>query len=145
MLIECKIKRDGPTIVSVEKMDYVFTSRPHLTGGDEIAQTCEVISSSHSAYFLRIPGGLYIQYVKKDKAAPAPKPAVKVSTAPVMPETLTPETFYGLSNVAQIKSVINKCPDAHLLNEIWQIEANSVKRRPWVIDALSERLTKLEA
>lgn len=75
MLIECLIKRDGPTIVSVEKMDYVFTSRPHLSGGDEVAQICEVNSKSHSEYLLRVPGGLYRKYSKKGASAPATHPA----------------------------------------------------------------------
>lgn len=144
MLIECLIKRDGPTIVSVEKMDYVFTSRPHLTGGDEVAQTCEVNSSSHSAYFLRIPGGLYRQYEKKGKTAPA------VVVAPVKVETpapvgLTVGNFFGIKNVAQVKSAIRKCEDALLLNQIGAAESDSPKRRQWVIDALSEQIDKLEA
>jgi hypothetical protein len=137
MLIECKIKRDGPTIVSVEKMDYVFTSRPHLTGGDEIAQTCEVISSSHSAYFLRIPGGLYIQYEKKG----APVKAIEKKAPPT---ELTLESFFLLKNVAQVKSTIKKCDDTLLLNKIGAEESEMKTRRQWVIEALEARLVELE-
>jgi len=141
MLIECLIKREGPTIVSVEKMDYVFTSRPHLSGGDEEAQICEVISASHSAYFLRIPGGLYRQYEKKSKTAQLKPDANDNPDA----DALTKEKFLTMKNAPQVKSAIKKCNDIKLLNELGQIESNSETRRQWVIDSLSKRLEELEA
>ena len=136
MLIQCLIKREGPTIVSVEKMDYVFTSRPHLSGGDEESQICEVISSSHSAYFLRIPGDLYVEYKKREKQAPKP---VHQPTS-----EMTQESFFELKNGLQIKSWIKRCKDTILLNNIGQTESDSKTRRQWVINALSDQISEIE-
>jgi hypothetical protein len=55
MLIECLIKREGPTHVTVAGFDYVFTKN------DEGRKVCEVLSSDHQSYLLAFPK-LYREY-----------------------------------------------------------------------------------
>jgi len=50
MLIECLIKRDGPTHVNVAGFDYVFEKN------EEGRSVCDVISSGHQAHFLELKG-----------------------------------------------------------------------------------------
>lgn len=68
MLIVCKIKRDGPTHINLEKFAYVFTERPELTGGSS-AKVAQVLSTSHQQYFLSLPDFEEFQpeVVKDDK------------------------------------------------------------------------------
>lgn len=53
MLIECLIKRNGPTEVPHEGVKYLFMPRPELTGSDT-ANVCEVCASHAINRFLAI-------------------------------------------------------------------------------------------
>jgi len=48
MLIECLIKRDGPTHVNVAGFEYVFEKN------EEGRSVCDVISTGHQAHFLAL-------------------------------------------------------------------------------------------
>ena len=50
MLIECLIKREGPTHINVAGFDYVFEKNK------EGRSVCDVISSGHQAHFLELQG-----------------------------------------------------------------------------------------
>lgn len=62
MLIECLIKRDGPTHVVVAGFDYVF--KPNERG----RSVCEVMSSGHQAHFLALKD--YVEYKAPKSASP---------------------------------------------------------------------------
>lgn len=49
MKIECRIRREGPTRVTVAGFDYIFKQDE---GGRKV---CDVLSSSHQKYFLALP------------------------------------------------------------------------------------------
>jgi len=55
-ILECLIKRDGPTRVWAGPVEYTFTSRPELTGGNPKPQVCRVNSKEHREYLLRFEG-----------------------------------------------------------------------------------------
>ncbi len=59
MLIECLIKRDGPTHVTIAGFDYVFIPN------EERKSVCEVMSSGHQAHFLALKD--YVEYVPPRK------------------------------------------------------------------------------
>lgn len=54
MLIECLIKREGPTHINVAGFDYVFEKNK------EGRSVCDVISSGHQAHFLEL--GSFVPY-----------------------------------------------------------------------------------
>lgn len=54
MLIECLIRRDGPTHVTIDGFDYVFAAN------SEGRKVCEVLSSAHQSHFLALKD--YIPY-----------------------------------------------------------------------------------
>jgi len=68
MLIECKIKREGPTHVTVAGFDYVFAKNEH---GHKV---CEVLSSDHQSYFLELKD--FVLY------EPPKKPTLEVQEKP---------------------------------------------------------------
>ena len=63
MLIECVIKRDGPTDQHIGGVRYVFKPRPELTGGDKEANVCEVQKDELVEYLLQNPN--FRQYLPK--------------------------------------------------------------------------------
>jgi hypothetical protein len=70
MLIECLIKRDGPTVQHIGGQKFVFKPRPELTGGDEKANVCEVQKDEIVEYLIN--NANYRQYIIKEPA-PAQK------------------------------------------------------------------------
>jgi hypothetical protein len=68
MLIECKIKREGPTHVTVAGFDYVFAKNEH---GHKV---CDVLSSDHQSYFLELKD--FVPY------EPPEKPTLEVQEEP---------------------------------------------------------------
>ena len=83
MLIECLIKREGPTDQHIGGVRYVFKPRPELTGGmimngkaiggDTKANVCEIQKDEIVEYLLS--NANFRQYLpeKKEPEAPAPK------------------------------------------------------------------------
>jgi hypothetical protein len=162
MLLECLIKREGPTPVTLDKYDYLFTSRPELTNGDKEAQVCHVNSTDHCDRL--ISTGNYRLYVHEEKK-PAAEPSKKsdciytgvgpcpgcfalsgdLHEANCPGFTLTKEKFLAMTNAPQIKSVIKKCTDKNLLDELGRHESTSPTQRPWLIESLGVRLKELEA
>jgi hypothetical protein len=67
-LVECLIKREGPTIFHIGKVQYIFAPRPEITGDME-ASVCVVISQEHRDYLLkdRMCANYYRQYVPTKK------------------------------------------------------------------------------
>lgn len=69
MWIECLIKRDGPTYVTIDKFDYCFKARPDFGG----AAVCDVTNDSHVARLKTT--GMYRKYKgTMPSASPDPKP-----------------------------------------------------------------------
>jgi hypothetical protein len=139
MLIECKIKRDGPTTVSRSGPPYVFTERPELTNGDMKAKVCVIPDPVMQAQL--IASTLYREYVPKDKKTTSKPKQETEGTPPVDP--LDFEHFFTLVNVAQVKKAIRDCCDVELLDKIGSTEHIATERRQWVIDALNERIGQL--
>jgi hypothetical protein len=71
MVIECVIKREGPTEQHIGGVRYIFKPRPELTGGDKKANVAEIQKEEIVEYLLQNPN--FRQYI------PAPtSPAVNV-------------------------------------------------------------------
>ena len=75
-LVECLIKREGPTIFHLGKVQYVFQPRPELTGDDEVS-VCPVISQEHRDHLLN--DTMCSSYYRK--FTPRVKPAADVLEA----------------------------------------------------------------
>jgi hypothetical protein len=69
MIIECLIKRDGPTHLTIDKFNYCFQENPDFGG----AVVCDVTNDAHVSQLLSI--GLYRKYEgAKPSASPDPTP-----------------------------------------------------------------------
>ena len=160
MLVECLIQREGPTIVDVGKLRYVFSPRPALTGGDDETSVCEVNSVEHAEYFCNIPGNLYRPYDHEERRREqeekrlaereALKEEIRVEMAkeaagkqqagsPAVTFT-SPEAYHAYTNAPKLKQAIKACEDAEMM-----IELHKAETRPWAKDALAARLDELEA
>ena len=73
MLIECLIKREGPTDQHIGGVRYVFKPRPELTGGDTKANVCEIQKDEIVEYLVANPN--FRQYVPQKKEPPPPTTA----------------------------------------------------------------------
>ena len=80
MLIECLIKRDGPTHVTVAGFDYVFL--PDENG----RKICKVISTGHQAHFLSMKD--YVEYKETLPAKTVANENLTEETEPTEPELL---------------------------------------------------------
>jgi hypothetical protein len=67
MKIECLIKRDGPTHVTLAGFDYVFA--PDKNG----RKVCEVMSTDHQAHFLALKDYRKAEDYEKPEPAAVPK------------------------------------------------------------------------
>ena len=143
MLIECLIKRDGPTEVSHAGMQYIFKSRPDLTGGDTEPKVCEVCADHAIKRFISFKT-MYREYLRKETKAVPAKPVVKSAAKAVPAKPFTTEDFFVLTDEAQIKRVIGKCENKETLCAIGAEEHSSTARRQWVIDTLEGRLRELD-
>jgi hypothetical protein len=67
MLIQCLIKREGPTVQHIGGQRFEFKPRPELTGGDKVANVCEIQKDELVEYLLQ--NASFQQYVpvKKEK------------------------------------------------------------------------------
>lgn len=82
MWIECLIKRDGPTFVTIDKFDYCFKENPDFGG----AAVCDVTNDSHITQLMVT--GLYRKYEGvKPSESPDPK-----SLPGTEPDTVEPES-----------------------------------------------------
>lgn len=71
-VVECLIKREGPTIFFIGKIQYIFAPRPELTGDNE-ASVCVVVSQEHRDYLTkdRMCSQYYRMYEPKVKVVGA--------------------------------------------------------------------------
>ena len=75
MWIECLIKRDGPTYVTIDKFNYCFKENPEFDG----AVVCDVTNDAHKNQLLAT--GLYRKY-EGIKPSESPDPRPLPGTAP---------------------------------------------------------------
>lgn len=68
MLIECLIKRDGPTHVTLAGFDYVFDENK------EGRKVCDVLSTDHQAHFLALKDYIPYKPAAPYKVEPAEDP-----------------------------------------------------------------------
>ena len=138
MIIECLIKRDGPTEFNHAGMKYIFMPRPEITGGDKEASVCEVCAD-HAIKRLTDLKSMYREY-KPREVEPVHVATPKKKTA----KPFTKEEFSILTDEGQVRDVINKCIDKELIYAIGAAEHASKTRRQWVIELLEGRLKVLE-
>lgn len=62
MLLECLIKRDGPTTVVLEKVKYIFMPLPGHKPGTMTTSICDVNTDRHVAHLLKT--GQFREYVQ---------------------------------------------------------------------------------
>lgn len=77
MIIECLIKRDGPTHLTIDKFNYCFQENPDFGG----AVVCDVTNDAHVSQLLSI--GLYRKYEgAKPSVSPDPEPLPGMEAGP---------------------------------------------------------------
>lgn len=82
MLIECLIKREGPTHINIHGFPYVFDKNEH---GHYV---CEVVSDSHANYLMRTSGKYYRPYSSPETDQVPDPSAVGLESGPVSPEAI---------------------------------------------------------
>lgn len=75
MQMECLIKREGPTNLTLEKTKYTFWPIPGSKKGEPSTSVCEVTKEEHVQYLLRT--GQFREYIQEQAIADA---AVKVKS-----------------------------------------------------------------
>jgi hypothetical protein len=125
MLMECLIKREGPTNINIGKTPYVFGPIPSLTGGDEYASVCPMNKQEDIDYLLQMPS-LYREYTKKTPT-----------------ELRAAEMEYAELD-SKLQELIDNCTDPEALRLFLAKELNSVNARGWVEDAIAEKLKDME-